>query len=177
MRKYYQDNPTQLEEDIKEQDTRFTEEMCPIAYQDRKEAIMAYFNFFGYDNLAGKNLAIWLDEKKHETGAFEFDDICGIVYEKALDRVQEELGDKVESINELCVRYDYDISRFVARDESQTEQLIDKIKGELREALQENGFEWGYSISETAIEVFKEMSIPIKQMMEENNQSNIRKNK
>lgn len=167
MSNEYKDWLNDIELEIKQTDKLFMETICPISYESKKEAFKLYLFMFGSDNLAGKKLAEWFEEAKYEYG-YGFNDLYGLVLKKGLEQTQNELKDEVKSIMDLEVNFNYEESEFVAKDNNNTIELINKIKNELKYAIADKGIEWfKENISDTVYEVLSELkpSISLKNLI------------
>lgn len=109
-----------------------------IGFDDRnyrKQVWTQYHEFFGKDKQAYQIVADWLEEAYVAQDMPSAAIAMNIIYEKALQRVKDDLSDDIPSIQDLYVDDDGNI------DYSQTHTL-ENIKEELQEMYETKGAKW-----------------------------------
>lgn len=109
-----------------------------IGFDDRnyrKQVWTQYHEFFGKDKQAYQIVADWLEEAYVAQDMPSAAIAMNIIYEKALQRVKDDLSDDIPSIQDLYVDDDGNI------DYSQT-YTLENIKEELQEMYETKGAKW-----------------------------------
>ena len=104
----------------------------------RKQVWTQYHEFFGYDIQAAQIVSDWLKEACAALGMSAVEIAMNTIYEKALQRVKNDLSDDIPSIEDLYVDgYGDDVNI----DYSQTHTL-ENIEEELQEMYETKGAKW-----------------------------------
>lgn len=106
----------------------------------RKQVWTQYHEFFGFDMQAAQIMSDWLKEACAELGMLAVEIAMKTIYEKALQRVKNDLSDDIPSIEDLFADGS-DGYEDVRIEYSQTDTL-ENIKEELQEMYETKGAKW-----------------------------------
>lgn len=135
-------NEKELNDFIDEVDKEFCKKNLGKSYTTgfddrnyRKQVWTQYHEFFGKDVQAAQIMSDWLKEAYAELDMLAVEIAMKTIYEKALQRVKNDLSDDIPSIQDLYVDDDENI------DYSQTHTL-ENIEEELQEMYETKGAKW-----------------------------------